>query len=129
MRFQTVNLSKKKPDGSYLFKDVSISLREREIITITGPSGVGKTTLLKCIAELVVFEEGRLYLDDKSPDQYGIPLWRTRVMYVPQRPGKYVILVGCFSDLAFVIFNMVCRYSTAVMPGTPLAFHEKIQSY
>ncbi|CAG8457088.1 5849_t:CDS:2 [Paraglomus occultum] len=103
MRFQVVDLSKKKPDGSYLFKDVSISLREREIITITGPSGVGKTTLLKCIAELVVFEEGKLYLDDKSPEQYDIPLWRTRVMYVPQRP--------------------------VIMPGTPFAFHEKIRSY
>jgi len=84
MPFQALNLGKKKPDGQFLFRNLDISLNDGEILTVTGPSGVGKTTLLKCIAELTGFEEGTLSLNDKAPEQYGIPMWRTRVMYVPQ---------------------------------------------
>ncbi|CAG8532976.1 3330_t:CDS:2 [Ambispora gerdemannii] len=87
MRFQVKNLGKKKPEGSFLFRNIEISLNEGDNLAITGPSGVGKTTLLKCIAELTAFEEGSLYLNEKNPEQYGIPMWRTRVMYVLQRPA------------------------------------------
>ncbi|CAG8661309.1 12465_t:CDS:2 [Ambispora leptoticha] len=65
MRFQVNKLGKKKSDGSFLFRDINILLDEGETLAITGPSGVGKTTLLKCIAELTVFEEGSLYLNEK----------------------------------------------------------------
>ena len=32
-----------------VLKDISFHLEERKIMTILGPNGVGKTTLLKCI--------------------------------------------------------------------------------
>jgi ABC-type multidrug transport system ATPase subunit len=69
--------------------------------------GSGKTTLLKCIAQLIhsdvvpikrvartgsqslltTYSPTPVYeLNSKSPKQVGVPEWRSRVMYVPQRP-------------------------------------------
>ncbi|KAI9326147.1 P-loop containing nucleoside triphosphate hydrolase protein [Zopfochytrium polystomum] len=57
------------------------------VLTIKGPSGTGKTTLLKCIAQLVPYQAGAtITLDGKSPQEWGIPAWRSRILYVPQRP-------------------------------------------
>ncbi|CAG8637448.1 425_t:CDS:2 [Racocetra persica] len=103
MKLKFEGLSKLKPDGTYLFKDVSKTLYDNEILTISGPSGVGKTTLLKCISQLAVYEEGAMFLDDKSPEEYGITNWRTRIMYVPQR--------------------------APIMQGTPLEFYGAIQMF
>ncbi|CAG8784170.1 6236_t:CDS:2, partial [Dentiscutata erythropus] len=97
------SLSKLKPNGTYLFKNVSLMLYDNEILTISGPSGVGKTTLLKCISQLAIYEEGVIFLDDKSPEEYGITNWRTRIMYVPQR--------------------------TPIMQGSPLEFHENVLKF
>ncbi|RUS21912.1 ATP-binding cassette transporter [Endogone sp. FLAS-F59071] len=101
--FEARGFSKLKPDGTWLFKDIDFSLGEGDIVSLTGPSGVGKTTLLKCIAELILYEGGKAYLKDKSADEYGIPNWRSRVLYVPQRPP--------------------------VMEGTPLDFFEGVKKY
>ncbi|EGF79518.1 hypothetical protein BATDEDRAFT_12394, partial [Batrachochytrium dendrobatidis JAM81] len=45
-----------------------------------------KTTLLKCLAELIPYDSGSVYLNSKKSVEYGIPQWRSRVLYVPQRP-------------------------------------------
>ncbi|CAG8628573.1 25470_t:CDS:2 [Gigaspora margarita] len=103
MKLKVEEISKLKPNGTYLFKDVSLIVYDNDILTISGPSGVGKTTLLKCISQLAVYEEGSMFLDDRSPEEYGIPNWRTRVMYVPQR--------------------------TPIMQGTPLEFHENVLKF
>lgn len=39
--FEARGLSKKKPDGTWLFKDINISLNKGDIVALTGPSGVG----------------------------------------------------------------------------------------
>lgn len=62
-----------------------------------------KTTLLKCIAELIPYEKGYCTLYDKDVNDYTIPVWRSRVMYVPQRP--------------------------AVHPGTPMDFFNMVKKY
>jgi len=103
MNFKLRDLCKLKSDGTFLFRDISFSLKEGDILTISGPSGVGKTTLLKCIAQLAIYEEGDIYLNDKTPEEYGIPVWRTRVMYVPQR--------------------------TPIMAGTPIEFYKKMSNF
>lgn len=64
-----------------------------------------KTTLLKCIAELVPYESGTIKLHNKTANDYGVPLWRSRVMYVPQRPA---IHSGSPMDL----FNMAKNFAS-----------------
>ncbi|KAI9292615.1 P-loop containing nucleoside triphosphate hydrolase protein [Neoconidiobolus thromboides FSU 785] len=103
--FIVQNLCKDKPqeEGSRLFSDISFKLNEGDILTIKGPSGSGKTTILKCLAELIPFEMGGFTLNNQTPEQLTIPIWRSKVMYVPQRP--------------------------AILPGSPRDFFEKVHKF
>lgn len=60
---------------------------------------------MKCLAELVPYTEGNITLNGKPPLVYGIPHWRSKVMYVPQRPAVHP---GTPMDL----FNMAKKYSS-----------------
>ncbi|GAO46995.1 ATP-binding cassette transporter [Saitoella complicata NRRL Y-17804] len=84
--FQALKIGKIMDDGDYLFKDVSFSIEEGETIVVRGPSGCGKSTLLKALAQLIIYDEGKPFLNGKAPEQMGIPPWRTLIQYVPQRP-------------------------------------------
>lgn len=61
------NLSKKYHDNVVL-DDVSISINEGDVIGIIGPSGTGKSTLLRCIDQLEVPENGTITLDGRNVD-------------------------------------------------------------
>ena len=43
---------------TFLLKDVDLSVKEGEFISIMGPSGSGKSTLLNVIGMLDAFDEG-----------------------------------------------------------------------
>ena len=47
-----------------LFADVSFNIKAGQIICILGPNGIGKTTLLNCIANLLSPTRGRISIDD-----------------------------------------------------------------
>eukprot|EP01135_Chromosphaera_perkinsii_P002717 Nk52_evm85s226 gene=Nk52_evmTU85s226 len=87
-----------------LFRGISFTLNSAQPrLVIAGPSGTGKTTLLKCLAQLEAPETGHFELNGRTPEEMGIPTWRTEVQYVPQRPP--------------------------LLPGTPLDLLEVIQGY
>jgi len=44
----------------YALRHLSFSVRPGEIVGITGPNGCGKTTLLKCIAQIVNIDDGTI---------------------------------------------------------------------
>jgi len=46
-------------------KDVSLDIKEGEIITVLGPSGCGKTTLLNIVAGFLAPTEGKVVLNDQ----------------------------------------------------------------
>ncbi|MFP4507039.1 MAG: ABC transporter ATP-binding protein [Cyclobacteriaceae bacterium] len=57
-------------------QDISFSLQEGEILSLTGESGSGKTTLLKLISGLLEADEGKVYLDGewvKGPSRRLVP--------------------------------------------------------
>ncbi|KAJ8660807.1 hypothetical protein O0I10_003450 [Lichtheimia ornata] len=92
--------------GRWLFKDINVKLNKKgEILVLQGPSGTGKTTLLKCIAELIPYTSGYSTLHGKRPEDYGVPIWRSKVMYIPQRPSAHP---GNPMDL----FHLVKKYSS-----------------
>lgn len=54
-------------DGLDVIRDISLSVREGEVISIIGPSGSGKSTLLRCATLLERMEGGELiYLGEKA---------------------------------------------------------------
>ena len=45
-------------------KDVSVEIHDGDVISVIGPSGTGKSTLLRCINQLEKPTSGRIWLDD-----------------------------------------------------------------
>ena len=74
----TVGFAKTEP----LIRGVDLSLQAGEIIAITGPSGIGKTTLLRTLAGLLPPLEGEVI-----HPQGGSSPKRGELGYIPQRLG------------------------------------------
>lgn len=62
MRLEFRNVSVIK-NGVHILKDVSFSIPESKNLTLLGPSGGGKSTILRVVAGLVVPNEGEAYLN------------------------------------------------------------------
>ncbi|WRT63748.1 uncharacterized protein IL334_000671 [Kwoniella shivajii] len=101
--FEVSDLTVLRDNSSPLFSNLSLTLAPGEVLVVRGVSGSGKTTLLKCIAELNLYSKGKLKLHGKESTKWGIPEWRIKVAYIPQRPS--------------------------LLPGTPLDFLETIRSF
>lgn len=59
-----VNLSKSYGD-LHILKGINISVKNRERLIIIGPSGGGKSTLLRCIMGLENIDEGKILVDNE----------------------------------------------------------------
>ena len=76
----TIGYSKKNP----LVEIPRLEISSGEIIAITGPSGVGKTTLIRTISGLVRPLKGRVSLFGQP---FGVRPQRGSLGYIPQRLG------------------------------------------
>ena len=61
------HLKKQYPNVTPL-KDVSVEIRNGDVISVIGPSGTGKSTLLRCINQLEKPTSGKIWLDDVEID-------------------------------------------------------------
>lgn len=66
-------------DGQPVLRRVNLEIEERDFVTIVGPNGGGKTTLLKLILGLIQPTAGSIRVFGRSPVES-----RTRIGYVPQ---------------------------------------------
>lgn len=66
------------------FKDVNFSVQDGEVLTILGPNGCGKTTLLKCINRLTELHGGSIFLDNQDIARLPRPQIARAIGYVPQ---------------------------------------------
>jgi len=48
-----------------VFRDINLSVGQREIVALVGPSGCGKTTFLRCVDGLIPITEGQILVDGK----------------------------------------------------------------
>ncbi len=64
------NLYKKFGENEVL-KGVSLSVQEGEVVVIIGPSGTGKSTLLRCINYLETPDSGQIYLQNQKIEARG----------------------------------------------------------
>ncbi|GIL83096.1 hypothetical protein Vretimale_11389 [Volvox reticuliferus] len=92
------NLRRDVADRNIL-ANISFTLEPGEILFIRGPSGVGKSLLLRALACLDHPQGGTLLLHGCPPAHVGYPAWRTAVSYVPQ--SRASSLKGTPAELYF----------------------------
>jgi len=77
-----------------IIKDIDIELHPGQMLSVVGPNGTGKTTLLKCIAGIFSPGKGEIYIDGMDISKMSRKTHATCVGYVPQDlPGKFPITV------------------------------------
>lgn len=77
-----------------VLNNIELEVEEGSVVTLIGPSGVGKTTLLNIIMGLCFKDEGEIVYDDKI---LNIPYpkdIRKRIAYIPDTPIFYDYLTG-----------------------------------
>ena len=53
-------------DSEQILKSVSLSIRDKEFVTLLGPSGCGKTTILRCIAGFETPDSGEISFEGEN---------------------------------------------------------------
>ncbi|MFE7426298.1 thiol reductant ABC exporter subunit CydD, partial [Streptomyces sp. NPDC057545] len=64
----------------------SLAVEEGETVALTGPSGVGKSTLLDVVLGFTAPDEGRVRVGDIDLATLDLERWREQIAWVPQRP-------------------------------------------
>ena len=81
-------ISKSFPNGEQgeteVLDDISFHIREGEFVSLLGPTGCGKTTLLKIIAGLEESDEGEVLIDDMKMET-----GHSRVGYIFQQESLF----------------------------------------
>jgi putative ABC transport system ATP-binding protein len=76
-------------DGGWLFRDVNVSVRRGARMAVLGPSGAGKTVLLRALAFLDVLDEGVILCRGQVIRHDAVPAFRGTVPYLHQRPTLF----------------------------------------
>ncbi|MDR3283423.1 MAG: ABC transporter ATP-binding protein [Candidatus Methanoplasma sp.] len=68
----------------YLFRNVNFKLEQNDVLATLGPNGTGKTTMLKCMMNILSWREGGAFLNEKDVCMFRRKDFCRKVAYVPQ---------------------------------------------
>lgn len=85
------SLMRRSRDGTLLLEDVSFQVRAGERWGITGPTGAGKSLLLRAVALIDPVDSGAVLWNGSEIANHDVPAYRSRVIYLHQ---KAALLAG-----------------------------------
>ncbi|MHB1274527.1 MAG: ABC transporter ATP-binding protein, partial [Candidatus Humimicrobiaceae bacterium] len=83
MHLEVNNLNYSYNNYSFL-EEISFSLGKGEILSIVGPNGSGKTTILKCINKILKLKQGTISLSGENIKNLSLKEISKHISFVPQ---------------------------------------------
>ncbi|MBQ2204820.1 MAG: ABC transporter ATP-binding protein [Lachnospiraceae bacterium] len=71
-------------DKQFVFKDLNFNLESPDVLSILGPNGIGKTTLIKCLLGIKKKTSGEILIDGKDIDKFDKKDFYSFVAYLKQ---------------------------------------------
>ena len=100
-------------DLPLILRDVSVSVDQGDTITLLGPNGVGKTTLLNILCGLLRPDSGSVLLDGRDIRTVTAREIALHIAYVPQRLN----LMFDYTVLDYVLLGRTAHLSMISMPS------------
>ena len=98
-------------ENRWIWKDLNLKVEAGSRIVLKGPTGSGKTLLLRVLAGLENPDHGKVFFQERDQNQWKMPEYRTQVALLPQRPAfqegsvehpwELPLLVGLVMDWIF----------------------------
>jgi putative ABC transport system ATP-binding protein len=86
MLLEAKQIGRRHPNGrAWLLDDVSLSIENGSRVAMTGPSGGGKTLLLRALARLDPLDRGEVDFRGRAVGHEAVPHFRAEVFYLHQR--------------------------------------------
>ena len=98
--------------SKYIFKDINFRLENKDTLSILGPNGIGKTTLIKCILGLKRKTSGKILIDNKDIEEYDKKDFYSFVAYLKQG-GKETSI---YTVLDTVLLGLASKINPLLKP-------------
>lgn len=86
MKIETANLTLRFGDKDPLFENFDLDISSGDFLLIQGPSGSGKSSILRLFNRLIEPTSGQLRFDGQPIADAEVPALRRRIAYVQQTP-------------------------------------------
>ena len=83
IKIDDVSFSYKGCEDRPVLNEISMLLREPQVVSILGPNGVGKSTLIHCINKILEPTKGVVFLNGRSTADYSLKEMAQHISYVP----------------------------------------------
>lgn len=94
------NLNFSYQEGEPVLKDIKLSIRQGEMVSIVGKNGAGKSTLSNIICGFFPQNSGKIYLDGKDISSLSIKERGERIGLVMQSPNQMISKPMIFDEVA-----------------------------
>ena len=91
--------------GHHALRDISLTIRQGEMLSIVGTNGAGKSTLSKAICGFVAPQSGTLLLDGGDLTALSIKERADHIGYVMQNPNQMLCKTMIFDEVALGLRN------------------------